>query len=117
MSQMEQPKLLLTEHKDVLIKELEKEYPGSQTSQFEYDGKKYLSIVVDTGFGIYRKHIFLYMHYDSDRYGLLIFRSTNTSSIKIETDEEGISIFSKQGEKLVFLPKKGLVLAFDKLEQ
>ncbi|MFZ6745329.1 hypothetical protein ACO0LC_19065 [Undibacterium sp. JH2W] len=104
--------------KEQIEERMAKVFPGAAVKEFEYDGKSFISVIVDTGFGTYRKDAYLYLKSKQDNhFSLLVFRRSNSSEITIKQESDGISLISSTGKKLVYLPKEALNLDFDPNEQ
>lgn len=89
-----------------------------ETSELRYEDKNFLAVVVDVGSGISRKTLYLYVQEARDApWTLLAYRPSNSSSIRIASSDEGISVYSKNGKKLLVIPRDALTLKFDPLEQ
>ncbi len=104
--------------KNVIVESLKKEYGYTEVNEFDCFGKDALTVVGDSGFGVSRKIVYLYVKEKKDSiWQLVIYRATNSSKIEIKIDGDGIAAISKNGNKLFFVPKEGLSLSFDPKEQ
>ncbi|MES2041141.1 MAG: hypothetical protein V4495_25265 [Pseudomonadota bacterium] len=109
---------LFTGSKEQIAESMAKVFPESVAKEFEYDGKSLLSVIVDTGSGTYRKDVYLYLKSrQGNNFSLLVFRRTNSREITIKKENDGISLVSSAGRKLIYLPKESLNLDFDLGEQ
>lgn len=109
---------LITGSKEQIVESMAKVFPEAVAKEFEYDGKSFISVIVDTGSGTYRKEVYLYLKSkQGNHFSLLVFRRSNSREIIIKQENEGISIVSSAGKKLIYLPKEGLNLDFDPNEQ
>lgn len=108
----------ITGSKEQIVESMAKVFPEAVAKEFEYDGKSFISVIVDTGSGTYRKEAYLYLKSkQGNNFSLLVFRRSNSREIIIKQEDEGISLVSSAGKKLVYLPKEGLTLDFDSSEQ
>ncbi|MFZ6768890.1 hypothetical protein ACO0LM_17670 [Undibacterium sp. Di26W] len=104
--------------KRIIVDRINSEYGFSEINEFDGFEKKILAITVDSGYGVFRKSIYIYVKDESDsKWHLAIFRATNSSLIKITMSDKGIFAFSKKGKQLLFLSTEGLNMNFDFEEQ
>ena len=109
---------LFTGSKEHIMEGMAKVFPEAVAKEFEYDGKSFISVIVDKGSGTYRKEVYLYLKStQGNNFSLLVFRRSNSREIIIKQEDEGISLVSSAGKKLVYLPKESLTLDFDSSEQ
>ena len=104
--------------KDELIGKYSRQHGPVDVTELSYAEASFLAIVVDVSSGVARKSLYLYEREESKLPWILIaYRSSNSSSICVETNAEGITAVSKNGKKLLCISKDALSLKHDGLEQ
>jgi hypothetical protein len=90
----------------------------AEVNELDYHGSSLITVVVDVGSGISRKALYLYARESGQlHWNLIAHRASNSSSIRVDTSPDGVTALSKQGRKLLYIPRDALSLKYDQAEQ
>ncbi len=104
--------------KKQIVDNIGKVFGSVKVSEFRVGDKNVMTVFANSGFGTARMDIYLYIKNEETlKWDFMAFRATNSSTIKTNIDDDGISFYSKSGKKLVFIPADGLDLDYNRFEQ